>query len=236
MSNSVDWPPLPFIEEDDPQADVKKVLYQAQVDLVKAKAQAQLDEEKAERDKDTASDAADWANEYAQAQAVQNAYLEVAKGNLDRATAKANFVQGAAVAISGAYVAILGLTFASANGQPLPARGVIPTLFLGLAIVLAAAYSSFLTKLNDVQTLPSEGTLSDIQRQRRNSFIVWSRYPTLARRYLLQTSIISLGIGTLLLPVPYLSIQDITAIWLAAAGFGLTMIFLLVSAIQIKKT
>ena len=203
---------------------MKKILYQAQVDVIKANHEAAIAKAKAELDAEIVSDTADWENEFIQAQSVQNAYLEVAKGTLDRAAAKANFVQGAAVAISGAYVAVLGLSFAGSQGSPLTARGIVPTLFLSLAILFAAAYSSFLTKLDDVQILSSDGTLIDSQRQRRNSFIVWARTPALARRYLLQTAIISLGLGTLLLPIPYLEIPDQIAICLTV--FGLLIVIL----------
>jgi hypothetical protein len=215
----IKWISLPEITKDDTQSEVKKVLYQAQLDVIKAERQAALAAEKAELDAKIESDKrestaniermkSDWANEYTQAQAVNNAYLDVAKGAIERATAKANFVQTAATAISGAYVGILGLSFAVAQGRYLPVRGIAPTLFLGLAIFLAAAYVSFVTRPEDVPVLPSDGTLPDTQRQRRNSFVLWTRTTILHRRRFLQASVISLGIGALLLPLPLLDVSD----------------------------
>src|SRR5262245_36872168 len=125
------WPDPISVSPNDPQADGKKLLYQAQLDelkadhaaeiaLAKATVDAAIEIEKREATAKLERQKADWANEYAQAQAVNSAYLEVAKGALDRATSKATFVQGAAAAISGAYVGVLGLSFAVKDVKPLP--------------------------------------------------------------------------------------------------------------------
>ena len=223
------WPTLPTVLKDDPQSEVKKVLYQAQLDLIKADYEAREANEKAILDDviegkkrdliaNIERDTAAWLNEYTQAQAVNAAYLDVGKGAIERATTRANFVQAAATAISGAYVAVLGLSFAASKGTPLPARGVFPTIFLGLAIFLAAAYVSFLTRPGMVPELPARPLLSVNQKQRRNSFLVWSREITLQRRQFLQASVISLGIGVFLLPLPYLSVSGRLATILAGIG------------------
>lgn len=225
----VEWPDPPPVEKDDPQAAVKLARYQADLDVLKAdytaklerlKAQANavIEERKIEAAADFEREKADWLSEYAQTQAVNNAYLDVAKLALDRATAKATFVQGAATAISGAYAGVLGLSFALAQSKPLPGRGIVPGVFLGLAIALAAAYVAFVTKPEDVKVIPSNGTLTDNQRERRNSFILWARAPVLRRRNLLQASVVSLGIGVGLLPLPYLSIPTNYTVIVAILG------------------
>ncbi len=235
------WPPLPQIVRDDPQAEVKKILYQAQVDQIKAKYEAARAAERAVLDDviesnkrqsiaTTERDKAVWTNEYAQAQAVNSAYLDVGKASVERATTRANFVQGAATAIGAAYVAVLGLSFAASKGQPLPARGVFPTFFLGLAIFLAAAYLSFITRPEDLPEIPATGLLAVDQKLRRNTFLMWTRQITLQRRQFLQASVISLGVGVLLLPLPYLSVSDkLAAIF---AGVGLMCVLFLPKGIS----
>jgi hypothetical protein len=235
------WPALPEVFKDDPQVGVKTSLYQAQLDVLKFDHQAALANSKAEFDavlesakRDAVAnierEKADWANEYAQAQAVNSAYLDVAKASLERATARANFVQGAATAISGAYVGILALSFTVAQNKPLPPRGIYPTVFFGLAIFLAAAYTAFLTKPQDVALLPSSGNLRDDQRQRRNSFVLWTRASSLRRRHFLQASVISLGIGALLLPLPFVEISNNWGLILL--GLGLLCVALLPATIS----
>jgi hypothetical protein len=167
--------PLPEVVASDPKAEAKKALYQVQLDMIKALYQAQLDiikaehlavlaAEKAELDARIESDKlestanierykSDLINEYAQAQAVNGAYLDAAKSALASSTGKANFVQTAATAISGAYIGVLGIGFAVAQGRNFPVRGIAPTVFLGLAIFLAAAYVSFITRPDDVPVL-----------------------------------------------------------------------------------
>jgi hypothetical protein len=230
-----DWPALPELTKDDPQAEVKKFLYQAKLEVFKAERQAALANEKAkldagiENEKRESSanierEKAVVANDYAQAQAVNSAYLDVAKSSIERATARASFVQNAATAVGGAYVGILGLSFAVSQGKYLPARGICPTIFLGLAIFFAAAYLSFVTAPKDVPVTPSRGDYPDNQRQRRNSFLLWVRASTLQRRWFLQASVISLGIGVLLLPLPYLELTDTAAVVLVVVGLLLNLL------------
>ena len=127
-------------------------------------------------------------------------------------------MQGAATAVSGAYVGVLGLTYAVAQNKILPIRGMIPTLFFGLAIFLAAVYVSFVTRPKDVPGLPTDGSLYDKQLQRRNTFVVWVSDATFRRRKFLQASVISLGIGAILLPLPFVNICNTVALVLAIAG------------------
>jgi hypothetical protein len=184
-----------------------KARYQAQLDVLKAEHAASAEREKAAMAADLDREKAAMANEYTQAQAVNSAYLDVGKGLLDRSIARATFVQGAAAAISAAYAAVLGLSFAS-DGELLPTCGIAPTLFLGLAIFLAAAYVSFVTKPGDFRYPPHVGALQDRQQQRRFRFVEWTRTATLARRRLLQRVVVSLGVGTILLPLPFLKVSN----------------------------
>ena len=221
----VNWPELPKVDQNDPQADVKKLLYQAQLDVTKVEYQADIEREKA-----------DWKSEYVQAQAVNSAYLDVAKSSLERTTSRANFVQTAATAISGVYVGALGLSFAAAQAKYLPARGIAPALFLGIAIFLVAIYTSFVTKPEDVKVPSSDGTLPGWQRQRRDTFVLWTRAAILRRRHFLQASVISLGIGAFLLPLPYVDVSNGVVFFLVIAGLLFVLVPLCVACIHSIKS
>lgn len=70
-------------------------------------------------------------------------YLDVAKEQIGRSQARATFVAQAAGAIGTVYTAILGHAFGFIHGseRPVPATGIIPAIFIGLALVLAGAYA-----------------------------------------------------------------------------------------------
>jgi len=143
---------------------------------------------------------------------------------------KAEFVQKVAAAIGTAYVAILGLSFSVAKdspARPLPAAGIAPTFFLGLAFFMAAAYVAFITKPKDVKGEPPQGVLRADQHRRRNDFILWTRSAVLRRSYLLRVSVISLGFGILFLPAPYLDLAGNAALVWILMAVGAILVFLL---------
>jgi hypothetical protein len=232
---AADWPSTGGVAENE------KALYQAKLDahkadlaaalaLAKAADDARLALEKARFDFNVEREKMVQTNEYTQAQQVHAAYLEVAKGALERGAAKATFVQGAATAISGVYAAVLGVTFAVAQDKILPPRGLAPAVFLGLAIALATAYTSFLTKPRARLGKPDSGLLPLDQIRRRNAFVEWTRDATLTRRWALQASVISLGVGTVLLPLPFLTFPDEQAFWISATGLLAVIVIPLVIA------
>ena len=200
MPNPMNWPvELPDVQVNDPLAEVKKALLQGQIDMLKVDKQHAIDTEKAF-----------WDNEYKLAEAVQNAYLDVAKGQLERSNSAAEFVQKAASAIATVYTGILGLSFAVGQGKlvPLPSRGVAAAVFLGTSIFLATAFRAYITKPAGTVEENSGDLIPDIQRSRRNTFIEWAQRGPLSRELLLQMSVISLGIGVMCLPLPYIEFGD----------------------------
>lgn len=216
---TTNWPPKPApTPGDDFRQEIDKLEYQAMLNLHvearKAEMQRSLEEMKAAQTVDAAEAAdlakkqeADYGNEYTTFQAVYSAYLDVAKGQVDRSIQRADFVQKAAGAIATAYVAILGLSFSVAPGtaaSPLPAVAIVPTLFLGLALVLSSFYVAFVTRPEDVPQQAATGLLRLDQYVRRDNFIVWARSAVLERAWLLQLSVICLAIGILTLPLPYI--------------------------------
>lgn len=148
---------------------------------------------------------------------IYTSYVEAAKAGIDRAKARGELVQTAAAAVATLYTAVLALSYA-ADAQRLPIRGVIPAIFLGLAIVLSIAYVSFVTKPGEADTFEGQGNLRGALDQQRNLFILWCRDIELRRRGLLQLSVIALAGGVVFLPLPFLDMSN-GAAW-RAAGIG----------------
>jgi len=150
-------------------------------------------EAKAELDADRASSAA-----------FNDAVMTVAKGGIDRARASSEFVQKAATAIFALYTGALTLAFSVTN-NPLPARGILPSLFLGFAVLLATAYLAFLTKGDRVKDpADASGTLQ-AQLNRSRTFVQWTNTSVLNRAPLLRCAVVALGIGVVSLPAPFLT-------------------------------
>lgn len=213
MSIDDGWPSVPAVESNDPRLEFKKLLYEAQLRVfVDAKLRSCDQQAASSTDASTREleeMKAAWADDGAHQLAVHNAYLDVAKGQIDRAMDRAEFVQKAAGAIGAAYVAILGLSFGVSEGSdPLPLRGGAPTVFLAMSIVMSTGYLSYLT--HPGTTPPPKLTISNVEnnRIRRNAFINWTHQAVLRRRYLLQASVWSLAFSLLFLPVAYLKIDD----------------------------
>jgi hypothetical protein len=183
--------------------DIEKARKQLTVDIDKARQEAAINAEKDRVLANTEREKADWTNEYTQAQNFYTAYIDVAKDQIERAIARAEFVQTAAAAIGGVYTGVLALSFAVGEFA-LPARGILPTMFFGLSIVLAAAYLAYISLPTTVPEFSSSGTLDSRQRVRRNTFINWAGAPVNPQSYLLQMAVFSLAFGVAFLPAPYI--------------------------------
>jgi hypothetical protein len=232
MTGPIDWPRIPDVAKEDPQASVKLELYKAKLEVCKADHQAELDAIKAEEEVNTARAKEDYANFYAISQEFHKGYIEVAKGAIDRSLQRAEFVQKVAAAIGTAYTAVLALSFSIAkDGVPLPLTGIAPTIFLGMAFFLSAAYVSYITKPRHVKAEAPDGTLTGSLLSQRNTFIKWTMAAVTRRMPLLQAAVVSLGIGILCLPFPYLEITTPVFWWLVGIGLGLIVIIPLVSHI-----
>lgn len=223
MTEQIEWPEIPVVSANDPQANVKLEFYKAQLDVIKANHQAEIDREKDRVQAVVNKQSADYANEYTTFQEVYKGYIEVAKDGIDRSLQRADFVQKVAAAIGTVYAGILALSFSVAKDASLPVTGIAPTVFLGLSFFLAAAYVSYLTQPGTVKPESSGGTLRSSQLSRRNTFILWTRRAIMRRRYFLQASVVSLGIGIFFLPVPYLDIGMV--LWLLVV-IGIALTFL----------
>jgi hypothetical protein len=110
-------------------------------------------------------------------------------------------VRTAAAAIATIYAAVLGLAF-SAN-KPLPPRGLVPAIFLGLAIVLATVYTAFPLRQKPKRKYPVESPSPEAYTA---TFIWWITDRVFHKAFALRAAVISLGFGVLFLPSAFLSL------------------------------
>ncbi|WP_328330781.1 hypothetical protein OHA70_09690 [Kribbella sp. NBC_00382] len=169
-----------------------------------AVATADRTERAAVLDADRAEGKADLDADRASAAAFSDAIMTVAKGGIDRARASAEFVQKGATAIFALYTGALTLAF-SVTDNPLPARGILPSLFLGFAILLATAYLAFLTRGNKVKEPADASGTPQAQLNRTRTFVAWTNTSVLNRAPLLRCAVVALGIGVVSLPAPFLT-------------------------------
>lgn len=133
---------------------------------------------------------------------------------IDRTRSAAEAVRNAAAAIGTIYAAVLGLIFST--DQPLPARGLIPAVFLGLAIVGSSAYLAYirpwkaLERLNFPPQVPAETIeeLREAQELRTESFRRQTRKAINRRSYWLRVSVLALGFGVVFLPSAFIRHPD----------------------------
>jgi hypothetical protein len=206
------WPPIPD-EEPAQQIDFLKIRYQGEVDEAKAQlrdkatAEGQNVNEDWELEKYSwEQEKAAWEAEYELQKSIHDARIEIAKGSIERAHNGAEFIRNAAGAIATVYTGVAGLAFATKDGLQLPARGIIPAIFLGLALVLSAAYVAWIRRGPDSPAPVPHSSLPEYQDRRLNAFTIWVSGITLNRAYAMHAAVISLGAGVLFLPTPFINI------------------------------
>lgn len=130
--------------------------------------------------------------------------MEVSKGALARSAAAAELVQKGSAAIVTLYTAVLALAF-SVSDRPLPLRGLLPAVFLGLAVAFATGYVAYVSRIPNTPG-PSPSPLpEEYQLNRTNAFISWVATTALTRAMWLRRAVVSLAIGVLLLPIPFIA-------------------------------
>lgn len=222
--SQLNWPTPP-----DNVTDETKDLYQAELEVVKNQPAILAEREQAAR-----------ASYDALNQAVFNAYLEVAKGHIDRTTARAEFIEKAAGTIATLYTGILAFTYNAdtSKGKVFPAIGISPTIFLGLSIFFAMFYLAYIRHPQRLQVSSPSGLLPQHLINERNDFITWVTDSILQRAPWLQTAVISLGFGVIFLPIVYLtpSVPETVLWYVVAACMALTLLHLLVASfVQTRK-
>jgi hypothetical protein len=159
-----------------------------------------LEEERAARRK------AEWDTDLDVHKQVMTSMVELTKGSIDRSRDSAKFVQTVSAALATAYTAVLGFVFA-VKDNPLPARGFIPTIFLGLSAALATAYLAYLTQNTGAKALPG-AALPRENSLRKVAFLVdWTGSTVYQRAPLLRGSVIALLIAVGFLPIAVVNLD-----------------------------
>lgn len=216
--------------------DREKARVATEADLAKASLAASVAARAAQDAADVEVVKADRTHYLANLAAVYAARLEVAKGTIDRARARAEFIEKAAAAIASLYTGVLALVFTvtgSADTTPanrLPSRGVLPAAFLGLAIVLSVVYLAFITRGQGVTGAASKGNPRDDQKDELDAFVRWTSTTALRRREFLQAAVLSLALGVVFLPVAFLDINNNAAFYAAGGAIVTSLVVLVVIA------
>jgi hypothetical protein len=212
------WPDLPS-EADPDYHDLRKTLFAGQTDQAKAVLRDPIDEAvRVEArawtvdDRDEAEASAlrsmAYAAEYDRAKTIHDQRVAVVMAGFERAQSAAEFVRNAAAGILAVYQAVLGLAFV-AKDRPLPVSGVVGTVFLAIAIVAATAYVAWLSAGKSVAAPAPSASLKVYQDRRLNSFSAWVSSAVLQRVYFMHVAVVSLFVGAIALPLPFITVKGI---------------------------
>lgn len=179
----------------------------AELALEKASVEHELAESAALAEADREAAAAEDSADRASSASYVAAVMEVAKGSHERTRSSAEFVQKAATAIFGLYTGALTLSF-SVTAAPLPVRGILPSVFLGLSVVLASAYLAYLTRGGAVPDPEHARGREQAELERARTYVTWTRDSTMVRVWMLRASVIALAVGTIVLPLPFLTLSS----------------------------
>lgn len=123
-------------------------------------------------------------------------------GSIERSRSGAQFVQTAATAIGGLYTGIVALVLVS--DTPLPVRGLLPTVFLATAVVLATAYLAFITRIKPIGRLDYARRPNEDAWRRIEYLSQWVGRSVHHRAGALRAGVLSLAFGVAFLPVGFL--------------------------------
>jgi hypothetical protein len=266
-NNAPTWPPVPKYQAADPQADLKKILYQAQVSATLAVLQDKIDAVKAARAENLERLKTDLAKDVEQARAdlakslegvkadfakelersrlaaaldnqlqdvVYRAYLDTAKAGIDRARSGAEFIQRAAAAIATVYTAVLAFSFkvdtaATAISAPLPLRGFIPVVFLGIAIACASFYLAYITRTHTSGRPALQDNIVENQELRNDGFNEFANHITAKRSGFARAAVVSLAAAVIWLPIAYVAPPDLQVLAWTISGQTILVLVLLLS-------
>lgn len=139
--------------------------------------------------------------------AVEAAQIEVIKGTIDRSRDSAKTVQTAATALAGLYTGLAGFVFGVKDGAaPLPLRGVIPVILLGLAIVWSTVYLAWHGPRRQVRPFPTAIDPMEIRVERVKWFNDWASLGVLSKSWALRLAAICLAGGLVFLPAAFVPV------------------------------
>jgi hypothetical protein len=139
---------------------------------------------------------------------IHDARVELVKGSLDRARSDAEFVRNAAAGILAIYQAVLGLGFV-AKDVPIHLSAVLGTMFLAFAVASASAYVAWIGRASGVDAPIPTLSLRDYQARRLNTFTDWVASAVNQRAAWLHFAVVCLFLGSLALPLPFLTIKNL---------------------------
>jgi hypothetical protein len=197
-----DLPSVPLPPEKERGTETLKQRYQAQLDDL-------LDERKTGRaQEENRSRAGQQEGEDNLELEVLKSYhaatLDAAKASVDRRRAGAAAVQGAATAIAALYTGVVGLAF-SVSDRPLPWRGILPEVFLGLAVVLATMYLAYHAGRTTVPGPAGRGSPREGAAEYVEAFIRWISAIGRVKNGWLNASLVALAVGLVFLPTPFIT-------------------------------
>jgi hypothetical protein len=154
------------------------------------------------------------------------AIADLAKSGVDRSRSGSERVQTAAAAIATIYTGVLGLVFAVDKNR-LPLAGLVPTIFLGIAITCSTAYASYLTPTSSLELSPAPASVTSAMEKRAVELVKAANLISYNRVYWVRCSVISLGVAVLYLPAAFLDISRGVVSFLILLGAGGLVTFVL---------
>lgn len=168
----------------------------------------------------------EYAAETALLKAIHDAYVATTQSSLDRALTRMNVVTASVGAITTVYTGLLALVYAakSGEGKALTIVGVVPALFLGLALFLVTIYAAMFRRQEASMTLLPGGIGGQIAEIRLVTFMQWCFGGVWARSWALHAGIVSMGIGLMTLPLPFVSAPTPFEVTVFVAGLTLVIL------------
>jgi hypothetical protein len=178
------------------------------------------------------------ANEAALLKSVHDAYIEVTKATLATSLTRVNVVTGSVAAIATIYTGLLALVYAAKpnEGSKLDFEAVLPGVFLGMSLVLVSIYAAMLKKGSTSTGLLPSGDGGDIVQQRLILFMQWAFNGMLKKTWALNAGIVSMGVGVVYLPLPFLRQGSVHGFFALLIGVCVVIILTIVMEVQSTKT
>jgi hypothetical protein len=213
MMDSPSWPK--YKKETLKDEEVAKSVFTAEVSDVgsarKADHDATIARDKAQEDAFISWATANRNADIANLDKFNTSMYSVASGSIERGRSGAELVQKASAAIATLYTGVLALVF-SVTSNPLPARGVLTPLFLGLAVVLSTAYIAYLGPSKGLTPGPTPTLgLEPKSFQRLNTFIAVTSTIATRRSRSLRASVVALGFGLIYIAAPFISFTHVAS-------------------------
>lgn len=211
------------------QSAAVKALYEARLDAwMEDWKQRAADSTSAVKNAEARQDT-DYAAEMALLKAVHDAYIATTQSSLDRALTRMNVVTASVGAITAIYTGLLALVYAakSGEGRALTLVGVVPALFLGLALFLVTIYAAMFRRQEGNMSLLPGGIGGQVTEIRLITFMQWCFGGVWARSWALHAGIVSMGIGLATLPLPFVA----SPTWLEVTVFIAGLVLVIATAV-----